>query len=184
MKKLSTVLLMACLTLGAYLAWNWVNQIPEPGKFEPQTVDDSAVKADKTGISSRQAIRIAVITPPRKAIPDEGPNLGKPAQFCVDRINAQGGIKSLPVDLVVLESENSALDSARAARQAVESGAVAVIGGYSSSGALASAEVLQNARIHFIAVGATNPDVTRTGDYVFRVNFVDSFQGAAMAEFA
>ncbi len=102
----------------------------------------------------------------------------------MDRINAQGGIKSLPVDLVVLESENSALDSARAARQAVESGAVAVIGGYSSSGALASAEVLQNAHIPMIAVGATNPDVTRIGDYVFRVNFVDSFQGAAMADFA
>jgi branched-chain amino acid transport system substrate-binding protein len=184
MKKLSVIVAMVCLAVGTYLAWNWVNQIPEPGPFLPQTVDDGAVKADKTGLPPRQAIRIAVITPPRKTIPGQGPDLGMPARFCVDRINAQGGIKALTIELVVLESENSALDSARAARQAVESGAVAVIGGYSSSGALASAGVLQNTHIPFIAVGATNPDVTRVGDYVFRVNFVDSFQGASMAEFA
>jgi branched-chain amino acid transport system substrate-binding protein len=184
MKKVSVILPLACLAVGTYLAWNWVNRIPEPGKIVPQEDAGRADKADKLGLSPTHAVRIAVITPPRKAIPDQGPDLGTPARFCVDRINAQGGIKSLPVDLVVLESENSALDSARAARQAVESGAVAVIGGYSSSGALASAEVLQNAHIPFIAVGATNPDVTRVGDSIFRVNFVDSFQGATMADFA
>jgi branched-chain amino acid transport system substrate-binding protein len=184
MKKLSVIGAMVCLAVGTYLAWNWVNQIPEPGKFVPQEPADRTEKSDRVALSPRQATRIAVITPPRKAIPDEGPNLGMPARFCVDRINAQGGIRSLPVELVVLESENSALESARAAQQAVESGAVAVIGGYTSSGALASAEVLQKARIPFIAVGATNPDVTRIGEYIFRVNFVDSFQGAAMAEFA
>jgi branched-chain amino acid transport system substrate-binding protein len=184
MKKLSAVLVVACLAVGIYLAWDWVNQIPEPGQSASKEVASRAEKSAAAVVSTRQTIRIAVITPPRKAIPDEGPNLGKPAQFCVDRINAQGGIKKLPVELVVLESENSALDSARAARQAVEAGVVAVIGGYTSSGALASAEVLQNAHIPFMAVGATNPDVTRVGEYIFRVNFVDSFQGAAMAEFA
>lgn len=184
MKKLSTTLGVVGLALGVYLGWNWVNRIPEHVRIVTQQDEVRADKPDKPDLANRHALRIAVITPPRKAIPDEGPNLVAPARFCVDRINAQGGIKWLPVELVVLESENTALDSAQAARQAVESGVVAVIGGYSSSGALASAEVFQNARIPFIAVGATNPDVTRMGDYVFRVNFVDSFQGAAMADFA
>ncbi|HBD09973.1 MAG TPA: hypothetical protein DCZ69_17115, partial [Syntrophobacteraceae bacterium] len=160
------------------------NQIQEPGQVVPQGVGRRADKAKMPSLASPAAIRIAVITPPRKAIPGEGPNLAKPVQFCVDRINAQGGINKSAVELLVLESENSAIDSARAARQAVEAGAVAVIGGYTSSGARASAEVLQNARVPFLTVGATNPEVTQVGEYIFRVNFVDSFQGAAMAEFA
>jgi branched-chain amino acid transport system substrate-binding protein len=183
-KKLLMTLGGVGLALGIYLAWNWVNQIQEPAMIMAK---DKALHADRTkgpAPSSHHRIRMAVITPPRRPIPDEGPNLAMPAQFCVDRINAEGGIKSTPIDLLVLESENSALDSARAARQAIESGAVAVIGGYASSGALGSAEVLQNARIPMISVSATNPDVTQVGEYVFRVNFVDSFQGAALAEFA
>mgnify|MGYP005840179037 CR=1 FL=1 len=184
MKKLLILFGGICLALGMYLAWNWVNQIQEPtgipAKDNPLSLERTKAPAPSRGHS----IRLAVISPPRRPIPDEGPNVALPAQFCIDRINAAGGIKSTPIELLVLESENSALDSARAAQEAVESGAVAVIGGYTSSGAQGSAEVLQKARIPMIAVGATNPDVTQVGDYIFRVNFVDSFQGAALAEIA
>ncbi|MHC1743630.1 MAG: ABC transporter substrate-binding protein [Syntrophobacteraceae bacterium] len=184
MRKLWMVGVVVVFTVGIHLGWKWVNRIPNPEEFQPNQQDASAFKAERSSPAVRNTIRIAVITPPKKAIPDEGPSLAAPARFCVDRVNSYGGIKGLPVELVILESENSALDSAGAARQAVESGVVAVIGGYSSSGALAAAEILQSARIPFIAVGATNPDVTTIGDYVFRINFIDSFQGAAMADFA
>jgi branched-chain amino acid transport system substrate-binding protein len=35
-----------------------------------------------------------------------------------------------------------------------------------------------------ISPSSTNPDVTRTGDYIFRVCFIDPFQGTVMANFA
>ena len=31
---------------------------------------------------------------------------------------------------------------------------------------------------------STEPEVTKTGDYIFRVCFIDPFQGHAMAKFA
>lgn len=183
MKKISTVAMFICLGALLYGGWEWVNRPLEPGREIPKEAGQGE-RTRKVAPPQQHAVRIAVITPPRKAGSGNGPSLATPARFCVDRINARGGVKSLQVELVVLESENSALDSARAAQEAVDAGAVAVIGGYTSSGAMASAEVLQKARIPFIASGATNPDVTRIGDCIFRVNFIDSKQGAVMAEFA
>jgi branched-chain amino acid transport system substrate-binding protein len=46
------------------------------------------------------------------------------------------------------------------------------------------APVLQQAKIPMITGSATNPKVTRIGDYIFRACFVDSFQAQAMAHFA
>ena len=46
------------------------------------------------------------------------------------------------------------------------------------------ASILQKAKIPMITPASTKPDVTRIGDYVFRVCFVDSFQGKVMAKFA
>ncbi len=46
------------------------------------------------------------------------------------------------------------------------------------------APVLQEARIPMISPNSTNPQVTQVGDYIFRVCFIDSFQGASMADFA
>src|SRR5262249_36298363 len=42
----------------------------------------------------------------------------------------------------------------------------------------------QNAKIPLVSPGATAPEVTARGDYIFRVCFVDSFQGAVMAKFS
>jgi branched-chain amino acid transport system substrate-binding protein len=184
MRRFLRILVLLGAAAAAYLAWTWVTHMPEPEKFLKKADLRGGGREDETDLSSHPILRIAVITPPKKAFLSDGPDLGTPARFCVDQINAQGGIKSVPIELVVLESENSALDSAQAAHKAVALQAVAVIGGYTSSGAMTSAEVLQKARIPLIVVGATNPDVTRIGDFVFRVNFIDSFQGAALADFA
>jgi branched-chain amino acid transport system substrate-binding protein len=61
---------------------------------------------------------------------------------------------------------------------------VAVLGEVASSRSLEAAPVCQNARVPMISPASTNPDVTRTGDYIFRVCFIDPFQGTVMADFA
>ncbi len=183
MKRVSAVVILVCIGTLFYLGWDWVDRTPEPGgEFQGEVGRAAGTRQPETRLD--HTVRIAVITPQRRAGPGESPSLAAPVRYCVDRANAQGGVKSRLIDLLVIESENSALDSARAAREALDSGAVAVIGGYTSSGALASAQVLQGARIPFLATGATNPDVTRVGDCIFRVNFIDTIQGAVMATFA
>lgn len=60
----------------------------------------------------------------------------------------------------------------------------AVIGEVASSNSLAAAPVCQREKVPMITPASTNPAVTEVGDYVFRVCFIDPFQGSVMAKFA
>jgi branched-chain amino acid transport system substrate-binding protein len=106
------------------------------------------------------------------------------ARLAVDEINKKGGLLGRPVELVEFDSASTALGSKAAAEQAVREGVMAVIGGSRSSYALAMAPVLQSAKIPMISPTATIPELTSTGDYIFRACFIDDFQGAVMAAFA
>ena len=61
---------------------------------------------------------------------------------------------------------------------------VAVLGGNPSSNSLEAAPVFQQAKVPMIAISSTNPRVTEMGNYIFRVCFIDPFQGAVLAKFA
>src|SRR5262249_46888418 len=61
---------------------------------------------------------------------------------------------------------------------------VAVLGEVASSRSLAAAPVAQQIGIPMISPSSTNPKVTQVGDYIFRVCFIDPFQGLVMAKFA
>ncbi len=60
----------------------------------------------------------------------------------------------------------------------------AILGEPSSSGSLAGAPVCQRNGIPMITPTATNPKVTEVGDFIFRVCWIDPFQGEIMARFA
>src|SRR5438094_2775068 len=49
---------------------------------------------------------------------------------------------------------------------------------------MAAAPVAQQSGIPMISPSSTNPKVTEIGDYIFRVCFIDPFQGLVMAKFA
>src|SRR6185295_14293261 len=49
---------------------------------------------------------------------------------------------------------------------------------------LAGAPICQQAGVPMITPSSTNPGVTAVGDYIFRMCFIDPFQGTVMAKFA
>jgi branched-chain amino acid transport system substrate-binding protein len=61
---------------------------------------------------------------------------------------------------------------------------VAVLGEVASSRSKTAAPEYQRAGIPMISPSSTNPDVTKVGDYIFRICFIDPFQGYIMAKFA
>src|SRR4029077_3134099 len=61
---------------------------------------------------------------------------------------------------------------------------IAVLGEVASSRTLAAAPIAQNYKVPMISPSSTNPKVTEVGDYIFRVCFIDPFQGTVMAKFA
>lgn len=106
------------------------------------------------------------------------------AALAVEEINESGGLLGHPVQLIEIDNQSTPLGAKQAAKTALDLGVTAVIGCCWSSHSLAMAPLLQEASVPMISPLSTNPEVTRMGDYIFRVCFVDSFQGRVMARFA
>ena len=105
-------------------------------------------------------------------------------RLAVKEINQKGGVLGKKIELIEIDTQSSALGARFAAKKILKMKPTAVIGPGFSSTALGAAPILQKAKIPTIATWATNPNVTLVGDYIFRVCFVDQFQGTVMASFA
>jgi branched-chain amino acid transport system substrate-binding protein len=107
-------------------------------------------------------------------------------QVAWDELAAQGGkIGGLTVAGITPEDDEGKAEEAATAVQKIvnQDQAVAVIGEVASSRSLAAAPICQNAGVPMISPSSTNPKVTQVGDYIFRVCFLDDFQGWVMANF-
>src|SRR6185295_14633538 len=60
----------------------------------------------------------------------------------------------------------------------------AIIGEVASRRSLAAAPVAQRYQVPMITPASANERVTEAGDYIFRVCFIDPFQGEVLAKFA
>jgi len=105
--------------------------------------------------------------------------------LAIEEINAAGGVLGRPLELFYEDNQTKAGESATAVKKLISRNkVVALIGEVSSGRSLEAAPIAQAARIPMIAPAATNPKVTQTGNYIFRVCFIDPFQGTVMAKFA
>jgi len=105
-------------------------------------------------------------------------------KLAVAELNSRGGLRGRPLELVVLDNKSTPIGSTLAARRAVQNRVTAVIGASWSSHSLAMAPILQAEKIPMISPSSTNPRVTRIGNYIFRVCYIDSKAGRVMARFA
>jgi len=105
--------------------------------------------------------------------------------MALQEINAAGGVKGKKLVVRVYDSQGRPEDAAQAATRLItRDKVVLILGEVSSSNSMAMAEKAQAAGVPMISHAATNPAVTRKGDYIFRICFIDPFQGFVMAKFA
>src|SRR6266446_3384685 len=105
-------------------------------------------------------------------------------ELFVDNLNAQGGIGGKKVHVLVEDDQGKPEEAATAVNKLIaQDGVVAVLGEVASSRSLAAAPICQSAGVPMISPSSTNPKVTEVGDYIFRMCFIDPFQGTVMAKF-
>ena len=105
--------------------------------------------------------------------------------MAIEEINAAGGVLGRKLELITEDTQCKAGESATVVNKLVSrDNVVAVLGEVASSRSLEAAPICQQNKIPMISPSSTNPDVTKTGDYIFRVCFIDPFQGTVMANFA
>lgn len=106
-------------------------------------------------------------------------------QMAIDEINAAGGVLGRKVVLVTEDDQSKQGEAGAAAKKLISREKVhALLGEVASGRSLEMAPVAQAAGVPMISPASTNPEVTKAGDFIFRVCFIDPFQGTVMAKFA
>jgi branched-chain amino acid transport system substrate-binding protein len=106
-------------------------------------------------------------------------------ELAINETNAAGGVKGRKLAVRVYDSQGRPEEGAQAATRLIAQDRVVVIlGEAASSVSMAMAEKAQAAKVPMITPTSTSPEVTKKGDYIFRVCFIDDFQGMVMAKFA
>jgi branched-chain amino acid transport system substrate-binding protein len=110
-------------------------------------------------------------------------------KLAVEEINAKGGVMvggvKKKIRLVSDDTEGKPEKAGTVVTKLItKDKCVAILGEVASSVSLQGAPVCQEFGVPMITPSSTNPDVTKVGDMISRVCFIDPFQGAACATFA
>src|ERR1041385_1882020 len=105
--------------------------------------------------------------------------------MAIEEINAAGGLLGKKLELLTEDTQSKPGEPATVVNKLISrDGVVAILGEVASSRSLEAAPICQANKIPMISPSSTNPKVTEVGDYIFRVCFIDPFQGTVMANFA
>ncbi|MBL8920485.1 MAG: ABC transporter substrate-binding protein [Myxococcaceae bacterium] len=147
-----------------------------------QVVDPAKPDAPKPGDDAILLGEVGSLTGPEAAF---GISTRDGIAMAIDEANEAGGVKGRKLAVRVYDDQSKPEEAASAATRLITQDKVLVIlGEVASSNSLAMAPKAQEAKVPMISPSSTNPKVTAIGDYIFRVCFIDPFQGFVMAKYA
>lgn len=104
--------------------------------------------------------------------------------LAMDEVNSGGGVNGRKIRVITEDDQSKAEEAANAVTKLIsQNSVVAVLGEVASSNSLAAAPICQANKVPMITPSSTNPSVTEKGDYIFRMCFIDPYQGEAMANY-
>lgn len=106
------------------------------------------------------------------------------AKIAVEEVNSAGGVNGKKIELKIEDSASKPESAKTAAEKLLGEGVLAIIGEVSSGNTEQIARAAFERGVPVVAVGATKTTLTDIGAHVFRVCYIDDFQGAVMARFA
>ncbi len=131
-----------------------------------------------------EPVKIGVLAPLTGTQAVMGEDLTTGARMAVDEANAAGGVLGRPLELVIEDTETRPAPGMDAARKLLQVDNVPVLtGGFSSGVALPIAKYAQKQGRLFVLATPTSPLFRDVGDFLMSVTVLDTFKGAAIAEF-
>lgn len=106
------------------------------------------------------------------------------AQMAIEEINAKGGINGKKIKHINYDNKSDGDETLAVVNRLISQDKVVAIMGEATSGrSKIGGQVAQQNKVPMLTSSATNPEVTKIGNYIFRACFIDPFQGMVMAKF-
>ena len=143
--------------------------------------DTKGAAADKSG----GTIKVGAFLSMTGSTADFGIQTKRGFDMAFELVNSQGGVDGRKVELITLDDQGKGDEAGNAVSRLIDmNGVVAVLGEVASKLSLVGGRICQRRGVPMISPSSTNTAVTEIGDHVFRVCFIDPFQGLAMARFS
>ncbi len=156
-----------------------------PRPLRPLVAAAAALVALSAPAFSQETIKIgeyASLTGKEAAF---GQSSHKGTLLAIEDANAAGGVLGRQVELVSDDNQSKQGESATIVKKLIfRDKVVGVLGEVASMRSLEAAPICQVYKVPMISPSSTNPRVTQIGNFIFRVCFIDPFQGTVMAKFA
>jgi branched-chain amino acid transport system substrate-binding protein len=144
----------------------------------------------KEGSGDSNTIKVGVNLELSGGVASYGESLEKGINLAVDELNKKGGMDGKKIELVKVDNKSDAAEATNGAIKLTSQNKVAAIIGAATSGdTVAQAQIADDTKTVLLTPSGTSPNVTvgengKLNDYVFRICFIDPFQGTVAANFA
>ena len=137
----------------------------------------------KSAAPEGESIKIGFFSPTTGFAAADGTSALQSAQLAVKLVNEDGGVLGRPLEFITYDDAAKPDQAASIARKLIEQDQViAGISGSYSGATRAAAPIFQEAGIPMISAYAIHPEITKTGDKIFRVGTLATVQGRVGAE--
>jgi branched-chain amino acid transport system substrate-binding protein len=174
--------LFSLLVLGAaLLVAACASQPTGGGSAAPTAAPAGATAAPAAGTKE---IKIGFFGPLTGDAASDGTGGKNAAQMAIDESNQANAIAGTKLTLVSYDDQNAPEQASAIAQKLIDQDkVVAVVDGSYSTPSRAAGPIFQRAKVPMVVDYAVSPDITKAGDYIFRIMYVGPVQGKAMADY-
>ncbi|WP_022851960.1 branched-chain amino acid ABC transporter substrate-binding protein [Limisalsivibrio acetivorans] len=182
MRKLLSFLLVAVAAVFIMTACSQQSEEPAQEETTQETTQEETQEAE----ASTEPIKIGVAGPHSGDLASYGIPTANAVKLYVDEINSNGGVNGRQIELVVEDDVCKPEVAANTAAKLVSEEVVAVVGHICSGATKAALGMYKDAQIPVMSPSATNPALTKSGDYpnFFRTIAPDDSQARLQVDFA
>ncbi|MFZ9887257.1 MAG: ABC transporter substrate-binding protein [Myxococcota bacterium] len=129
-----------------------------------------------------EPVKLGILNPTSGALGSLGPTWEDASRLAVEQINSAGGLfDGRRLEPIFFDTATLPNRAAEVAREALEEGAVALVGPASSGASLATIDVVAGYEVPQVSCCATSPTLTAADDWFFRTTPNDLLQAKAVA---
>lgn len=144
---------------------------------------DSADPATSENNETTDSYKIALYAPMTGNNAQYGETYKAVCDILVEKINSEGGINGVPVELAVYDDKNDPKEALNVANLIVsDPSIVGVVGSQTSSPTLAAAPIFAEAGIPMLTPQGSHADITTAGENIFSLCCLAAFEGGVVAE--
>jgi len=160
-------------------------EAPAQEEAAEPAAEEAATEAEEAVGPAEEVIKLGFFSPTTGFAAADGTSALQSAQLAVKMINEEGGVLGQPLELVYYDDAAKPDQASSIARKLIEQdGVVAGISGSYSGATRAAAPIFQEAGLPMVSAYAIHPEITATGDKIFRVGTLATVQGRVGAELA